>query len=414
MPRIYAFDGYLIKAASAAEVVAPAYDAASAHTRREFIDANPKNYLGCTRLSEDFPESKQPTTDELFQINRAKLIEILNSGAYQKIDQPSIYIYRLSQKGHSQIGVVCEIPVEDYQNGNLRKHENTRSDKEDLLADYQKVVGVSSSPICIAHPPHAGVDKFLNAYTATDPDLDFISQDGVAQQIWRVVDAAQLNVAQKLFAEIETTYLTDGHHRAAASCRYAQMCKNKKDHGNQPYDQLLVAMFAADQLNLLPFHRVVRDLNGLSGEQLLTALRADFSVTENAGDNFAPSAHGEFGILINRRWHKLQIKPNLINAHDPVASLDVSILQDHILQPILGINDVRTDARLDYVAGDCSDVYKKCADGWALGIATYPTAMHQLFAVADADKLMPPKSTFFEPKTRAGIFIRPYKVIGEV
>jgi len=416
MPHIRPIDGYLVDPAHAEQVVSPAYDAVSPEMRREFAESNPRNYINTMRLLADFPPDSQPTADELLAHNKANLDALLASGAFNRIEQPRLFIYQLATADHLQTGVVCEVSVDEYAQGRLRKHENTRSDKEDLLAMYQQVVGVSSSPICVAYPDDDAIARELQALTAAPPQLDFVSGDGVAQRVWRIDDAAAQRRLQALFARIDITYLTDGHHRAAAGWRYAQMQRKEResggdlsgDTGDEPYNQLLVALFSARQLNLLPFHRAVADLNGMSETQLVDALQRDFEVQTVAGESFAPSRHGEFGMLVGGRWYRLRIREGLVDADDPVDSLDVSILQNRILAPLLGITDMRGDPRLDYVSGvsGTDGLRRKCADGWAVCFATHPTSIEQLMKVADAGGLMPPKSTYFDPKARSGIFIR--------
>ena len=423
MPRIRAFDGYLVNPAHAEQVVSPAYDAVSPEKRREFADANPRNYINTMRLMADFPADSQPTVEELLAFNKANLDALLCDGSFNRFTQPCLFIYRLSVGAHTQTGVVCEVSVDDYRRGNLRKHENTRSDKEDLLAMYQQVVGVSSSPICLAYPHDDDIDRLLAQQTRQPPALDFVSPDGVAQQVWCIESAAEQQQMQALFERIEITYLTDGHHRAASGWRYAQMMREAAGGGgggggdggagddtDAPYNQLLVALFSADQLALLPFHRAVKDLNGLSEAQLVDALRRDFSIQPLAesGASFEPTRHGEFGMLLNDKGYQLRIREDLVDATDPVNSLDVSLLQNHILEPLLGITDSRSDPRLDYVSGvtGAEGLRQKCADGWAVCFACFATSIEQLMTVADAGGLMPPKSTYFDPKARSGIFIR--------
>ncbi len=411
MPRITAFDGYLVDHAHAAQVAAPAYDAASPAERRQFAEANPRNFLNTMRLREDFPPDAQPSTERLLALNKAKLDELLNGGAFNRMAAPCLFIYRLTADNHTQTGVVGEVSVDDYHRGRLRRHENTRSDKEDLLTMYQKVVGVSSSPICLAYPRHDGIERFLAAQTKRPAVLDFTSPDGVAQQVWRIDESVEQQELQAMFATIDTTYLTDGHHRAASGWRYAQMRRAEHagaDDASAPYNQLLVALFCAEQLSLLPFHRVVRDTGGMSEEALVAALRQDFSVRAMGDEPCMPAQHGEFGMLIDRRWYRLRIMRGLVDAADPVNSLDVSILQNHILAPLLGLTDMRNAPRLDYVSGvmGSAGLAQKCAQGWAVGFACHATSIAQLMTVADAGALMPPKSTYFDPKARSGIFIR--------
>ncbi|MGI9310140.1 MAG: DUF1015 domain-containing protein [bacterium] len=429
MPRIKPFDGYLVAPERAEQVVSPAYDAVSPEMRREFAEANAHNYLNCMRLREDFPADAQPSAEQLLALNKANLEERLADGSFNRLTQPCLFLYRLTLGAHRQTGVVCEVSVDEYHHGRLRKHESTRSDKEDLLTAYQQVVGVSSSPICLAYPRDDEIAAAIAEHVRQPPQLDFTSADGVAQQVWCIEDGAAQRRLQDLFARIDITYLTDGHHRAASGWRYAQMMRGdgdrnddndddgddkrngdrNRDDEDAPYNQLLVVLFCADELVLLPFHRAVRDLNGLDETQLADALARDFAVQRMPdGATFEPTRHGEFAMLVNDRWYRLALNDGLVDADDPVESLDVSILQNHILAPILGIADMRSDPRLDYVSGVLGNdgLRRKCAEGWAVCFACFATSIEQLMTVADAGALMPPKSTYFDPKARSGIFVR--------
>ena len=418
MPRIRAFDGYLVDPTRAGQVVSPAYDAVSPAMRRQFAEDHPQNYLNTMRLREDFPADAQPTPENLLTLNKTRLEELLCNGSFHRFEQPCLFIYRLSVDGHTQTGVVCEVSVDEYHHGHLRKHENTRSDKEDLLTSYQQVVGVSSSPICLAYPHDLAIEQWLAEETQALPELDFVSADDVAQQVWRVQDTSRQKKLQTLFARIHITYLTDGHHRAASGLRYAQMRRQSgSNNGDEPYNQLLVALFSTKQLELLPFHRAVKDLNGCSEAQLVSALEKDFSLqvcseqahSEQTTDaSFEPTRHGEFGMLLGGNWYQLRIREELVERASPVNSLDVSILQNHILEPLLGIADIRSDPRLDYVSGvmGVDGLRQKHAEGWAVCFACFATSIEQLMAVADAAALMPPKSTYFNPKANSGVFVR--------
>lgn len=408
MPRIRAFSGYLVAAARAAEVVSPAYDAVSADTRRAFAEAHPQNYLNTMRLREDFPQDARPGADELLTLNKTNLQRMLTDGSFEKFGAACMFVYRLRAGAHVQTGLVCEIGVDEYAGGRVRKHENTRSDKEDLLAMYQKVVGVSSSPVCLAHRDDAEIARALREITRAKPLLDFAGADGVAQQVWRVDANAQRNLSA-LFARIEVTYLTDGHHRAASALRYAKMMREScGDASHAPSQQLLVALFPAGELLLLPFHRAVRDLHGMPPQKFLAALQKDFTVTPAPAPH-QPKRAGEFGILLGGAWHIARIRGGKVDMQDAVASLDVSILQNHILAPLLGIRDMRSDSRLEYVSGalGLDGLTEHAAAGWAVCFACAPASIAQLMRVADAGELMPPKSTYFDPKARSGIFIRP-------
>jgi uncharacterized protein (DUF1015 family) len=410
MTRIKAFDGYLVNAEQATQVVSPAYDSVSPEQRRKFAEENPRNFLNTMRLLEDFTPDNQPTQEELLESNRKNLEKMLSDGSYEKIRRPSLYVYQLGTGDHIQTGVVCEVGVEEYEQGRIRKHENTRSDKEDLLAYYQKVVGVSSSPICLAYAQDSEIDEYVADLIKRPADLEFTAGDGVEQKVWCIEDSTQQRQLVELFGHVEVTYLTDGHHRAASGHRYAEMMRKEQGNvGNEPYNQLFVALFPDNQLNLLPFHRCVTDLNGLSESEIVKALAENFEVKELPGaTEFEASRHGEFGMYLNNHWYQLNVKPGAVNPDDPVNSLDVTILQNLILDPILGIKDMRGDARLDYIAGVSGNegIKQKCSEGWDIVFACHATSIDQLMAVADAGGLMPPKSTYFDPKPRSGIFVR--------
>ncbi len=410
MPKIKAFDGYLVRAERAIDVVSPAYDSVSPEQRRRFAQENPHNFLNTMRLLEDFPAEARPTQAALLQWNKANLDKLLSNGAFQWLKQPCFFLYQLGAGDHVQTGVVCEVGVEEYERGFLRKHESTRRDKEDLLAHYQQVVGVSSSPICLAYPHNDDIDNFISALIQAPADLAFNAEDGVAQKIWCITEPAQQAKLVALFNQVEVTYLTDGHHRAASGQRYAEIMRDRRgNHGDEPYNQLLVALFPDNQLNLLPFYRCVKDLNGLSEAEIVEALGKCFVVEKLSGqDTFESSRPGEFGMYINATWYRLAVRPQWVDLEHPVHSLDVAILQNLILEPILGIKDMRGDCRLDYIAGVSGDhgIKQKYSAGWAVVFACFATSIEQLMKVADADALMPPKSTYFDPKPRSGIFVR--------
>ncbi len=411
MPRIKPFEGYLVSAEHATHVVSPAYDAVSPEQRRQFADAHPDNFLNTMRLLDDFTPETRPTVEQLLGLNKTALDRLLTDGFFEKLDQACLFLYQLKTGQHTQTGVVCEVGVVEYEQNCLRKHENTRSDKEDLLTHYHQVVGAVSSPICLAYPQAKDIDHFIAQSIATAPDLDFTSEDNVQHKVWCIADPKRQQALIRLFSTVGVTYLTDGHHRAASGHRYAQVMRQQNgNNGNEPYNQLLVVLFPDNQLNLFPFHRCVKDVNGLSESQLVTALDENFHVVERLGEEaiFEPGRHGEFGMFAFDKWYQLTIRENRTDSRDPVRSLDVSILQDFILGPVLGIKDARNDTRLDYVSGISGEagIRQKYLEGWQITFTCFATSLEQLMQVADANALMPPKSTYFDPKPRSGIFVR--------
>ncbi len=410
MPEIKPFNGFLINADHAREVVSPAYDSVSPQQRRIFVENNPRNFLNTMRLLEDLPDEIHPTAEQLLLSNKANLDKLLSDGSFDALEQPCLFIYQLDTGEHVQTGVVCEVAVDEYERGAIRKHENTRSDKEDLLVQYLAVVGVSSSPICLTYSQDPDIDRCVQQIINNQPDLEFPGTDGVLQKTWRIADRELQAQLIELFGHIKTTYLTDGHHRAASGYRYAKIMRDKYGNsGEEPWNQLLVALFPDNQLKLLPFHRCVKDSNGLTEAAIIDALKACFDVHKLTGQtSFEATRHGEFGMYLNNGWYRLNVKPEYVERDNPVDSLDVTILQNLILDPILGITDMRSNPRLDYIAGISTDedFKQKCDEGWEIVFSCHATSMNQLMEVADAGALMPPKSTYFDPKCRSGIFVR--------
>ena len=412
MTIIRPFESYVVKDEHAAVRVTPAYDALTPEERYVFASQHPDNFINVMRSLDEFTGEERPTLDDLLSSNALSLKRILESGAYRYKDKPCLYLYRLSVDEHVQTGVVGEISIDEYDSGHVKKHEHTRSDHEDQLTRYHEVVGASSSPVCLAYSQHDAIDHFVNQLVSARPIVDFVTEDGVAQILWCVEDPAAIERLQALFSEVHTAFLTDGHHRSASGSRYTakRRATNPNHVGDEAYNFLLVALFPHDQLRVLSYHRCVKDLNGYEPERLLAAVgHAGFDVERMVNrDHAVPRRRGELSMWLDHGWYRLIAKPDSVPADDPVRSLDVSILQERILGPVLGIADSRHDSRLDYVpgVGGLAGLEARCQTGWRVGFACYPTSLEQLMAVANADAVMPPKSTWFDPKARSGLFIR--------
>lgn len=407
MTQIRAFRPYLVTPGHAGSVVSPAYDSMSPDERRGFREAHPQNYINVMRSVDDFPEGERPSEDQLLKENADQLQALLSSGAYERCHQEGLFVYQMNIDGHSQTGIVTEIPVSEYQDGLVRKHEGTRKDHKARLGRYLDTVGATSSPICLAYEGTDTIDGTVNALIDSDPMLDFPLPDGVQQRLWQVRDPSVLEALQRAFLDIKYTYLTDGHHRAASTLHHAAS-RHAQGKGAGPWDYLLTVLFPASQLRVLPFNRCVRDLGGLTPEGLLERLEDDFTVeTASAGQAVLPARQGQFLILMNEQAVTITRRSPALDP-SPVKNLDVSVLQDRVLAPLLGIHDARKDPRLDYVTGDSGidGLRQRCRDGWQLGIACFPTSMTELMAVANAGEVMPPKSTCFDPKPRSGLFVR--------
>mgnify|MGYP003330509202 CR=1 FL=1 len=407
MTDIHAFSPLVVAAAHAPAVVSPAYDSMTPEERLRFRQAHPDNYINVMRTTEDFPEGERPSEQQVTDENIAQLAALRSKGAFQQCSIEGLFVYQLEIDGHVQTGIVAEIPISEYGDGSVRKHEETRKEHELRLVRYLNEVGASSSPVCLAYEARAEIDRIIEEQVRSRPFLDFDLPDGIHQRLWQVSDPQTIDSLKAEFREVQATYLTDGHHRAASTLRHAEG-RHAAGQGSGPWDFLLVVLFPADQLRVLPFNRCVRDLGSLSVTELMAKIAASFIVESvPAHEDSLPTRHGEFLMLLDDQAFRLTRRADR-DDRSPVKNLDVSYLQDYLLAPILGIADARGDSRLDYVTGDSGleGLQQRQEKGWRLGFACYPTSMAELMAVADAGEVMPPKSTCFDPKPRSGLFLR--------
>ncbi|MXW47332.1 MAG: DUF1015 domain-containing protein [Gammaproteobacteria bacterium] len=412
MPQIKKFDGLLVNPEKIDQVVTPSYDAMTPTERRTFAEQNPGNYVNVMRTLEEF-DGNGPTLEEILNHNQTHLNKLLDRGAFIRTEIPAYFLYQLRLGSHEQTGVIATIPVEEYTSGRLKKHEDTQLNKENMLTHYQQTVGVTSSPICVGYPDQEEIDDAVARAKLASPCLEFSAWDNVEQSIWRIDDADISAQLEQGFNQIVYTYLTDGHHRCAAGARIAQSAKNQNsDAADSNSRRLFVALFPESQLRIFSYFRCVRDLGGLSVDEMLNGIRSTgIDVQElNAGrDNgLLPSQARHITMTVDDRIFELQIPESMVPSDDPVRSLDVSILQEHVLSGVLNIHDARSDSRLSYVPGSdgISGLMDRCSQGWRLGFACVDTTMQEVMDVADAGCVMPPKSTWFDPKLRSGIFLQ--------
>jgi len=407
MTEIRAFKPYLVSAGAATTVVSPAYDSMSSSERLSYRQTHPQNYINVMRTTDDFPEGERPSESRITAENIEELQKLHDSGAFTLCKKEGVFVYQVEIDGHTQTGIVAEIPIKEYGTGVVRKHEETRKEHELRLVSYLNDVGASSSPVCLAYESRVDIDGVVDKVFLDDPLLDFDLPDGLRQKLWQITDADTLAQLREGFSNVAATYLTDGHHRAASTLRYAADC-HAKGKGDGPWDYLLVVMFPAEQLRVLPFNRCVRDLGSITEDQLLDQIKTHFLLEPvPAKESSLPQRRGEFLMLVDDHAYQLTRRTDS-ESSSPVKSLDVSFLQDYLLAPILGIQDARGDPRLDYVTGDSglAGLIQRSQQGWRLGFACYPTSMEELMAVADAGEVMPPKSTCFDPKPRSGLFLK--------
>ena len=412
MPKITKFDGYVVRPDHVQKVVTPAYDAMLPSERRAFAEEYPGNYVNVMRTLEEFSDSG-PTLDEILDHNQSHFNKMLEDGAFARTRSPAFYLYRLQSGGHEQTGLIADIPVSDYTEGRLKKHEDTQIEKENMLTRYQETVGVTSSPVCVAYADRDDITDAVAATMKEEPLLDFSAWDDVGQTIWRVSDAAVEAQLQAGFEQITYTYLTDGHHRCASGARFARIAQNRQDANSASNaDRLLVALFPESQLRIFSYFRCVRDLNGMDVSALIRAIESTGIRVESQPmddmERLLPRKPREITMIVDDSAYRLNIPQELVPQDDPAGSLDVSILQEQVLAPVLGIADARSDGRLSYTPGveGVSGLIDRCRKGWSLGFACVDTTIQEVVDVADAGQAMPPKSTWFDPKLRAGIFVR--------
>lgn len=416
MPEIHPFSCYCVKPEWAVEVVTPPYDAFSPAERSAFVEEHPGNYLNVIRSLDEFEDQQAPSLERLLEQNAANLRNLLASGQFAWSEKPCLYLYRLISGEHEQTGLVCEISVDAYAAGQAVKvHEQTRRDKEDQLLAYMETVGAASSPVCCTYRHQAAIDAVVrDVMQSQEPRLDFQSVDGVRHTVWRIDQAGRMEQLASLFASIPVSYLTDGHHRAAVAWRYAQQerqARNGRFTGQEPFNFLLVAFFPDNQLRILPYHRCVKGLNGLGRAEFLSRLEEYFTVTgfsRRPQAGYLPDRPRRFACLLDTDWYDLLLRPEVSVPEDPVQQLDVSLLQRFILEPVLGIREARTDPRISYISGASGEqgLENAMRQGFDAAFACYGMSVQELIAVAEAGEVMPPKSTWFDPKARSGLFVR--------
>jgi uncharacterized protein (DUF1015 family) len=383
----------------AAEVVAPPYDVLSSAEARVRAAGRPWSFLHISKPEIDLPEGTDPCAPEVYTRAAGNLQRMLEEGVLVRDAEPCYYIYRLQMGEHSQTGLVAAASVAAYDSNRIRKHEYTRPDKEDDRVRQIEALNTQTGPVLLAYASQAAVDTLLETVTRGVPDVDLTADDGIRHSLWVVRDKAVIERITAAFDAMPALYIADGHHRSAAASRVAASRAESAADG-----YFLTVIFPHTQMKILDYNRVVRDLAGMSAETFLARIVEGFRVTPVAAA-VHPEGPGTFGMYLAGQWYRLVIQPDRI-PDDPVGRLDVSLLADNLLAPVLGIQDPRRDARIDFVGGSrgLAELEKRVDSGeMSVAFSLYPTRMEDLMAVADAGEVMPPKSTWFEPKLADGL-----------
>lgn len=406
MPRIKAFQALRPVEELAAKVASVPYDVVNRDEAAALADGNPLSFLHVVRPDIDFPPQKNPYDADVYEKARANFQKLISDGVLKQDSQNHVFAYRQIMNGHSQTGIVCCCHIDDYENNLILKHEKTRKSKEDDRTHHVLALNANAGPVFLTYRGVAEINAKVTEATAGAPLYDFTAVDGVRHTVWKIEDSQPFVSA---LSAVPVFYIADGHHRAASAWRAGNELRRRLPNGgtgNEECNWFLSVLFPSDQLRILAYNRILKDTNGLTIPNLLEKLDALGDLQRT--DNPVPDAPGSFCFLIDHDWWKLTIAPDPLHVKDPIKSLDVSILERLVLHPIFGIEDVRTDSRIDFVGGirGTAELEKLCIGGdWAVAISMYPTTLDQLMAVSDAGEIMPPKSTWFEPKLRSGLLV---------
>ncbi len=371
---------------------------------------NPISFLHVNKPEIDLPEGVDPYDDAVYAKGAENLRRLVDDGILIREERPAFYLYRQVMGDHSQIGLVVGASVDEYEAGLIKKHEFTRRKKEDDRTRHVDALDANTGPVFLTYRARPEIDRLVERLTAGEPEYDFTAPDGIAHTLWVVSDPEDVGALREAFAAVPDLSVADGHHRSAAGTRIRALRRdaNPGHTGEEPYNYFLSVIFPDDQMLIMDYNRVVRDLAGLDRDAFFKAVGEKFEVEPGAMER--PSRPKTWSMYLDGRWYRLTAKDGSYPADDPVRRLDVAILQENLLAPILGIGDPRADERIDFVGGIRGlEELVRLVDGgdFAVAFALHPTSIDDLFAVADAGEVMPPKSTWFEPKLRSGLIVRP-------
>ena len=392
----------------AAQVAALPYDVMNSEEAREKAAGNPYSFLHVDKAEIDLPAGTDLYADAVYEKAAENLKKLTDEGVCFREEAPRLYIYRQTMGSVVQTGVVGCAAVDDYLNGVILRHELTRADKEADRIRHVDACDANTGPIFLAYRANGEIDRILDKYTALRPEYDFISEGDVRNEVWVISDPADMHVVTEGFRHVKNLYIADGHHRCASAVRVAERrrAQNPGWDGTEEFNYFLAVCFRANELRILDYNRLLKDTNGLSDDALMEKLGGIFTVT--ASDvPVRPARRHQFGMYFRDRWYTLDLREGLADESDPVESLDVSILQRLVNEPVFGVGDPRTDSRIDFVGGirGLRELEKRCHEDMALAFSMYPTSLDELMEIADAGRIMPPKSTWFEPKLLSGLFI---------
>lgn len=409
MATIRPFKALRAKPELASQIAALPYDVMNTEEARQMAKDNPVSFLHVSRAEIDLPQNTNVYDESVYEKARETFQKFIREGVLVKDENNCLYIYALSMNGRTQTGLVAACSIEEYEQNIIKKHEFTRPEKEADRIKHIQTLEAQTGPIFLTYRNNEAIDKIIQNYTTQLPLVSFTATDGIKHEVWQISDVPAIRSLVQLFSgSVRYLYIADGHHRTASAVKNGLLKKEKNPAhtGNEDYNFFLSVLFPASELAIMEYNRVVKDLNGNSEEQFLNKVKENFELQVESG-TYTPKLLHEFGIYLNQKWYCLKAKPSTIK-DDPIGVLDVTILQNYLLQPVLGIEDPRTDKRIDFVGGirGLKELEKRVNSGeMKVAFASYPVTLEQLMAIADTGNVMPPKSTWFEPKLRDGLFI---------
>jgi len=394
----------------AQDVAALPYDVYNREEAAIAVQGKLDSFLRVDRPETTLDEGVKINDPIVYETARKNLDKLFQRKALTQESKDCLYIYELVMDGRSQVGLVVCTAIDEYLDNTIKKHELTRADKEEDRIKHVDACNANTGPIFLTYRAQEAINEIVDSWRKEHQSIyDFISEDGITHRAWVVDDEAVIKGLVEKFSKVESLYIADGHHRSASAVKVGLMRReaNPDYTGTEEFNYFLSVLFPDEQLYIMDYNRVVKDLNGLSVEAFLKALSEKFEVTAKDAEAVAPPQKGSFGLFVDGKWYLLTVKDGVYDPADPVNSLDVAILQNNVLVPILGIGDIRTDKRIDFVGGirGLKELERRVNEDMALAFSMYPTSIEELMNIADADLLMPPKSTWFEPKLRSGLFI---------
>lgn len=409
MALIKAFNAVRPAAGLESKIAALPYDVYNRKEAKEAVLKNNLSFLKIDRAETQFPDDVDTYDERVYKKAREMYVEMCDKKQFVKDEKASLYLYEETMNGRAQTGLVCAASVDDYQNNIIKKHENTRADKEVDRIKHVDTVSAQTGPIFLAYRAKDSLENFFKTFKEeNEPYCDFVSDDGIRHRAWVISKTEDVDFVVKEFKEIPNLYIADGHHRCASAAKVSLMRREKavNEDPDAEYNFFLSVVFPDSELMIMDYNRVVRDLNGLSVEEFIKKVSEKFDVKEIEVSDNKPSKKNDIYMFLKDKEYCISLKKEFLS-DDPIKTLDVSKLQDYLLKPVLGIDDPKTDKRIDFVGGirGVRELRKRITEDGVVAFAMYPTQMSELFSVADAGLLMPPKSTWFEPKLRSGLFI---------